>query len=276
MNGLAIVTGMVEEEGSPAGTDKDIYNMAAAFESLDFAVVKIPDISQPDLVAVVKAAAKYPYSDEVPSCKVIAFYFAGHGDSTKPDGKPFAIVKGLNKVFVEEIVSPFYPKNARQLQNIKRLFFFDMCVGDEIHAGVKLDDRSPQNESELPLAVPAKGNCLVAFGNFIGYKCRGTAEDGGFWTRNLHKYITEDLDIFLVLAKTYEDTVRDTSKDIPNTEKNVQGPYLTACMGCLTLARKLYYVAKKLLFVVCTMHTLLLLLLLLPCAHMRSRVLLPH
>ena len=228
---------MVKEKDSPAGTDKDLNNMEAAFKSLDFAVVKIRDISQLDLSAVVKAAANYPYVNKVPSCTVIAFYYAGHGESK--DRKPYVIVKDGKECFVEEIiVSQFYPKNAPDLKNIKRLFFFDMCVGDELHRGI--DRALPAKKPEMPQAIPAVGNCLVAFANSIGFKSRGTAEDGGYWTRNLCKYITQDLDIFLVLAKAWEDTVRDTFTPPEGFLRNVQGPHLTACMGCLNLYGKLY------------------------------------
>lgn len=230
---------MVKEEGAPDGTDKDLNNMAAAFKSLGFAVVEIPDISQLGLLAVVKAAKGYPYSEKVPSCRVIAFYFAGHGGSK--DRKPFVIVKDGKECFVEEIiVSPFYPKNASKLENIKRLFFFDMCMGGAIHAGIeRCKGAIPTNVLELPQAIPAEGNCLVAFANTIGFKCRGTPEDGGYWTKNLCKYIIQDLDIFLVLAKAWDDTVRDTFIPPKGFSRNVQGPYLTACMGCLNLHGKL-------------------------------------
>ena len=47
----------------------------------------------------------------------------------------------------------------------------------------------------LKHAVPAKGNCLVAFANSVGFKSNDTKKNGGFWTRRLYKNINEDIEI---------------------------------------------------------------------------------
>lgn len=234
--GLAILTGMVKEKGSPFGTQVDLDNMNNALEFLGFAVMRMEDISRFNLVAIIKAAKRIDYKSGAPSFDVIVFYFAGHGNSTD-DRRPLVQVKNKELYLVEDIVSEFYPKNARKLKKIKRLFFFDMCLGGETHGGVRQDLSHLQQPVELPQPVPAEGNCLVAYANCIGYQSRGTSDKGGYWTRNLCNYITQNLEISVVLAKAWEATVKDTAE----VEKdNVQGPHLTACMGCLNLYGKFY------------------------------------
>ena len=233
--GLAILTGMVKEKGSPRGTRVDLDNMNYAFETLGFAVIRMEDISRFDLIAVTKAAKQIDYKEDAPSIDVIVFYFAGHGNSTK-DRRPLVQVKDNELYLVEDIVSEFYPKNAPNLKKIKRLFFFDMCLGEKTHEGAR---RNPPHlpQPVEPQPVPAEGNCLVAYANSIGYESRGTSDKGGYWTRNLCNYITQNLEISVVLAKAWEATVKDTAEE---EEDNVQGPHLTACMGCLNLYGKFY------------------------------------
>ena len=227
----------MEVSPPPLGTDEDVENMKAAFESLKFAVIKKDIARLDDFRAIVKAAAEYPYIVEEPSCKVIALYYAGHGDSK--DGRPFVKIRELGEeYFVEDIVSPFYPMNAPNLKNIKRLFFFDMCLGDQVDAGSRKFVKAKPLLPFLKHAVPAKGNCLVAYANSVGFESRGS-EDGGFWTRYLYKNITEDKEIHEVLAITHDDTVNDPVLQKQVQNKNIQGPFWTTCMGRLNLKRKL-------------------------------------
>ena len=229
--GLAIVIGTIDSP--PLGTDKDVENMKGAFERLQFAVVKKEVAHLDDLRAIVKVAAEYPYIAQVPSCKVIALYYAGHGNSK--GGRPLVVIRDGEEHFVDDIVSPFYPMNAPKLKNIKRLFFFDMCLGEQVDAGIrKLVKAKPLQKH----AIPAKGNCLVAYANSVGFESHDTT-DGGFWTRHLYKNITKDMEIHQVLAKTHDDTVNDPDLQQRVQNKNIQGPFWTTCMGYLNLKRKL-------------------------------------
>ena len=218
------------------GTDKDVENVKNAFESLQFAVMKKDIAHLDDFRAIVKAAAEYLYIVEEPSCKVIAVYYAGHGNSK--GGRPVVVIRDGEEHFVEDIVSPFYPMNAPNLKNIKRLFFFDMCLGDQVDAGSRKFVKSKPLLPFLKHAVPAKGNCLVAYANSVGFESRGS-KDGGFWTRHLYKNITDDMEIHEVLAKTHDDTVNDRDLQLRVQDKNIQGPFWTTCMGRLNLKRKL-------------------------------------
>ena len=232
--GLAIVIGTVVSP--PFGTDNDVENMKGAFENLQFAVIR-KEVARLDVVrAIVVAAAEYPYILEVPSCEIIALYYAGHGSSK--GGRPLVVIRKGEEYFVEDIVSPFYPMNAPNLKNIKRLFFFDMCLGEKVDTGIRKLVKAKPLPPILKHAVPAKGNCLVAFANSVGFESRGTKDKGGFWTRYLYKNITEDMEIHEVLAKTHDDTINDPVLQEQVQNKNIQGPFWTTCMGRLNLRRK--------------------------------------
>ena len=234
--GLAIVVGMVDEHSqySVKGAGVDVRNMEETFKKLGFVVLKKQDVNHTELQSIVKAASEYPYITESPSCKVVAFYFAGHGNSESQ--RALMVLKGGDQYFVEDVVSLFYPVNTKQMKHLKRLFFFDMCLGSERDQGVR------KNNVTVPLleyAVPAKGNSLVAFATTIGYYVRGD-NNGGFWTQFLYKNLLKDQDIFSVLADTWEETVRFTTEyeRSPSINQQVQGPSLAACMGHLNLRRK--------------------------------------
>ena len=136
----------------------------------------------------------------------------------------------------------FYPINTPNMSvDIKRLFFFDMCLGPNNDSGVTLR-ASGISTRNLPAidAVPAQGNCLVAFATSFNYTCGGDKKVGGFWTRFLHQNITKDQDIFEMLTDTWEETVDFTKKLASKLgTPEIQGPLQIACMGHLNLSRKL-------------------------------------
>ena len=234
-NGFAIVIGMK----SAKGAQQDADNMEKAFQALNFAVLKEIDISLENLRGLIEVAStEYPYNEECPSCKVIAFYFAGHGGCNTDDKKPYLRATG-GRLDVEAIISPFYPANAEQLGDMKRLFFFDMCLGKITDHGTRDDDDDEPPDAQPPVleySLPAQGNILVAFSGTIGYKVRGDTSLGGFWTRFLHNNIRKNQDIFLVLADTWNETVQYTSTLTEQRGKPMlQGPSVNACMGRLNL-----------------------------------------
>ena len=240
--GFAIVVGMT----AAGGAELDTTNMERAFSKhengLGFAVLKEIDPSQAKLRALLKSAAKFPYKEKVPSLKVICFYFAGHGGGDSETNQPFIVASDGITLHVQEMVKKFYPIHTPNMPaDIKRLFFFDMCLGTNDDSGVTMR-ASGISTRNLPAidAVPAQGNCLVAFATSFNYTSGGDKKEGGFWTRFLHQNITRDQDIFEMLADTWEGTVGFTNKlarDLGTPE--IQGPSLTACMGHLNLSRKL-------------------------------------
>ena len=248
-NGLLIIVWMHEVEG----TKIDAENMKKVASTLGFAVLVRKSPSHHQLRALVKATKDYPFIRKAPSCKVIFFYYAGHGGSDSKNLKPFVAITKKSLLNVEEIVSPLEPINAPDLKDLKRLFFFDMCQGRRVDSGV----RAPSESSALPVlkyAVPAKGNCLIAFSGSIGYAVRGDSDQGGYWTRHLFKYLDKDMDIHVVLAKTWKDTVIFTSdltklKQIPQ----VQGPSFFSCMGPLNLTCKFLLILFVSVFKYCNL-----------------------
>ena len=236
--GLAIVIGM----SGAVGSSLDVTNMAAAFSKrqhcLGFAVLQEKNLPQHQLLALVDAASQYSYYNEERECnfKAIVVYFSGHGGADI-NSKPFVQCGDQQTVFIDDIVSPFYPKNTRGVpKDAKRLFFFDMCLS-------QVNDADPAQAMPETLprldVVPPEGNCLVAYATSLNSTSAGDRRNGGYWTRHLHNNIVEDWDIFKILAKTWEETVAYTSKQegkygVPL----IQGPYLTACMGSFSLTSK--------------------------------------
>ena len=240
--GFAIVVGMT----AAGGAELDTTNMERAFSKhkngLGFAVLKEIDLSRVKLRALIKSAAKFPYKSKVPSLKVICFYFAGHGGGDINTNQPFIEASDKNTLQVQEIVKQFYPIHTPNMPvDIKRLFFFDMCLGTNDDSGVTMR-ASGISTRNLPAidAVPAQGNCLVAFATSFNYTSGGDKREGGFWTRFLHQNITRNQDIFEMLADTWEETVEFTNKlarELGTPE--IQGPTQTACMGHFNLKGKL-------------------------------------
>ena len=240
--GFAIVVGMTAAEGA----ELDTTNMEGAFSNrengLGFAVLKETDLSQVKLRALLKSAAKFPYETKVPFLKVICFYYAGHGGGDPKTNQPFIVASDGTTLHVQEIVKQFYPINTPKMsKNIQRLFLFDMCLGPCNDYGVRLRASGiPTRNLPAIDAVPAQGNCLVAFATSFNYTSGGDKRKGGFWTRFLHQNITKDQDIFEMLADTWEETVRFTNelaRELGTPE--IQGPSQTACMGHFNLRRKL-------------------------------------
>ena len=240
--GLAIIVGMSDA----VGAELDTTNMERAFSKseghLGFAVLKEVNISSAKLLALVEAASSFPYVNEQPSrnVQVIAFYYAGHGGSDPSNSKPFVVAKGPSFVSIESIVSPFYPANTVRSMNesVKRLFFFDMCLSET--SNVKISDHSTKPIETIELNVPTRGNCLVACATSLDDVSGGSRRNGGYWTRHLHDNIIKDMDIFDMLAKTYEQTVDFTENLKEETGLlMIQGPSLNACMGHFNLRRKL-------------------------------------
>ena len=237
--GLAIIVGMSDAPGA----ELDTTNMERAFSKseghLGFAVLKEVDISSDKLLALVEAASSFPYVNEQRSrnVQVIAFYYAGHGGSD-PNNKPFVVTKGHSFVSIESIVSPFYPANTVQSmnENVKRLFFFDMCLSET--SNVKISDHSIKPIETFELNVPTRGNCLVACATSLDDVAGGSHRNGGYWTRHLHENIVKDIDIFEMLALTYEQTIQFTEYLKEETGSlMIQGPSLNACMGRFNLRR---------------------------------------
>ena len=230
------------------GAKIDAENMKKVASTLGFAVREIISPSHDQLRAVVRRVKKYRFIHKAPSCKAIIFYYSGHGGSNSTNLKPFVLTREKS-LYVENIVSPLDPINAPGLKHIKRLFFFDMC--QVLRVDPKRRAPSASAQPVLKYAVPAKGNSLIAFAGSIGYAVRGDALDGGYWTRHLIKYLDKDMDIHIVLAKTWKDTVKFTSNWTDPDE--VQGPTFFSCMGPLKLTCKFLLIVFVSVFKYCNL-----------------------
>ena len=250
--GFAIVVGMT----AAGGAELDTTNMERAFSKhengLGFAVLKEIDLSREKLCALLKSAAKFLYKEKVPSLKVICFYYAGHGGGDTKTNQPFIEAGDGTTLHVQDIVEQFYPINTPNMpEDIKRLFFFDMCLGTigDPGATTRASGISTRNSPKAN-AVPAQGNCLIAYATSFNYTSGGDKKEGGFWTRFLHQNITKDQDIFTMLADTRKKTVEFTNQPAIEGKLEIQGPSLTASTEQFNLRRKFL----KLLHVVLLIH----------------------
>ena len=226
------------------GADIDAKNMKKVASTLGFAVLEMTSPTLDQFINLVDDVKRFSFISEAPSCKVIIFYYSGHGGSDLDNLQPFVAPTEGESFYVHQMVSALDPKKAPGLKYLKRLFFFDMCQGKNEDSGSSesCESRGPARTARTPklvYKVPAKGNCLVAFAGSIGYRVVGGDIGGGFWTRHLIKYLDKDMDIHVVLAKTWKDTVIFTSDYTRrNNLPRVQGPSFFSCMGPLNLTRK--------------------------------------
>lgn len=257
-HGLAIIVGMtvVNEDTSRGvyGANVDVKNMEEAFTDLKFAVLKYTNLFNEHLRALILAATSYKYPKK--QCKVIAFYYAGHGGSANWDNAPYISTYDRKSLQVyKDIVSKFYPSAGSTIEaETKRIFFFDSCQGKKLDSGYRYSSlsccrilkwiyqkfrssfQSDGNKSNS--RVPAQGNCLVAFAVSPSYVSRGDETNGGIWTRILKEKLTENANLATILVQVYESTVELSSEEKDCEERNVQGPTISICMGELNLTSK--------------------------------------
>ena len=222
--GLAIVIGV----SGPPGIHDDVQNISLTFKrDLGFAVWQHNDPLLEELACLLQVAAEFNYPI---SYKFIVFYYAGHGGSD--DGHGYVIPaeddqcdETNNKLFIDEgIVSPFRPKNAPNLANRYRLFFFDCCLSESRERGPNIPKKKQQ------MKLPAHGNCLVAYSTFMTNEAAGDTDVGGIWTRYLYENLKLDLPITSILDITYNEVVEGTQKEL-----SLQGPHYVSCIGTVYL-----------------------------------------
>ena len=212
--GLAIVFGSCH----PKGAELDTTKMIAAFDKIGFAVFNagIDIMTRENLLALIYAAASFtPITGKV---EVIALYFAGHGGSD--NNEPYINLVGKDWIYIADLLSPF----TRRSTEAKRIFFFDVCCRRD--AGTK-----------SVFYLPSSVNSLVAIATET--ESAGDHREGGYWTRYLSKNITEDMDIFGMLALTRKETINCTGNVVGRYHSGViQEPCFTACIENFNLKSK--------------------------------------
>ena len=175
-NGLAIIIAN-ENSSDPShrpldGARRDLENMKETFEVLRFATLPILNASKEQVLAAVRAAAKY--KKYPPSYKRIAFAFSGHGDKNVVYAHDGAI--GTNQLY-----EPLQPKNAPHLADIPKLFFMDACRGPNEDRGVEVVARGKTEPSRDRIVVPSYGNYVLAFSTMPNMQAYEVKDVGGLW-----------------------------------------------------------------------------------------------
>ena len=199
-NGLAIIIAN-ENSSDPShrpldGARRDLKNMKETFEVLRFATLPILNASKEQVLAAVRAAAKY--RKYPPSYKRIAFAFSGHGDKN-------VVYAHDGVIDTNQLYEPLQPKNAPHLADIPKLFFMDACRGPIEDKGVEVVARGKTEPSRDQIVVPSYGNYVLAFSTMPSMRAYEAKDIGGLWmnivSRQLRTNRKSILDVLTVVNR---------------------------------------------------------------------------
>ena len=200
------------------GLQKDIEKMSNVFTELKFVVCVCKQMVA-DVKSIIRAASMYnEYPD---SLQYICFYYTGHG-GINSQGHPYILDENLEHLLVtNDIVSPFFPENAKQLGERIRLFFFDCCLSKEPIKKARTSMKS--------LLLPARGNCLISFSTAIESESN-VDTSGSYWTDILSTNLVLDEPLSTILDVTHKQTVSFCREKFTE-QKDIQGPHYVSCVG---------------------------------------------
>ena len=199
-NGLAIIIAN-ENSSDPShrpldGARRDLENMKETFEVLRFATLPILNASKEQVLAAVRAAAKY--KKYPPSYKRIAFAFSGHGDKN-------VVYAHDGAIDTNQLYEPLQPKNAPHLADIPKLFFMDACRGPNEDKGVEVVARGKTEPPRDRIVVPSYGNYVLAFSTMPSMRAYEAKDIGGLWmnivSRQLRTNRKSILDVLTVVNR---------------------------------------------------------------------------
>lgn len=203
------------------GTHQDAEKMASVFETLGYQVVKGKNLMYDELFSFICEAADLPYT---PSYKRLVFTFSGHGvagdrlfDQRRQyrgnaSGK-LCSQEGRD-IEIEQIIDQFKPDKHPALGRMARLFFFDVCRGDEEDVGVPLQPRGVTAKGGgflIPERVPKDGNILVAYSTLPNHKAY-ELKDGSLWMKFLSEAILNQSDDIAVILTDVSSRVKEEFK----------------------------------------------------------------
>ena len=175
-NGLAIIIAN-ENSSDPGhqpldGARRDLENMKETFEVLRFATLSILNASKEQVLAAVRAAAKF--KKYPPSYKRIAFAFSGHGDKN-------VVYAHDGAIDTNQLYEPLQPLNAPHLADIPKLFFMDACRGPI--EDVEVVARGKTEPFWDRTVVPPYGNYMyvLAFSTMPSMRAYEAKDIGGLW-----------------------------------------------------------------------------------------------
>ncbi len=239
--GLAIIIANTYEtaplvDGEPVtvlhGCAIDAKNMEKAFTKLNFAPHVELNVSKDRMVSLAQEAANYAYPANY---RCIAFVFSGHGgnyDLQSPDKVHgnFIFSKDMMAVSTVQLIQGFYPRNARSIATIPKLFFFDACRGQK----TMKTEVVPRGDT---LRYPPEGNYLAAYSNKPGYITHlPQGNSGSLWMSKLAALLPGcQQDIAGVLHEVNRRVVLHIQR-FPPAFKVMQQAVLVSCLnGALVL-----------------------------------------
>ncbi len=194
-NGIAYIIA----ELSVKGTDRDIIEMKEVFSNrMKFAVYRMDSRSPYDVACLAAAAAEYDYPE---SCKLIVFYFTGHGGIDTWGNCVIAPNGNKDTLPINDILEPFVNRNAE----IPCLFLFDCCLTRII----------PNSIREFHSPIPH--NSILAFATSENLMA-GSKSDGSLWTRLLCERLKNHLSDGSDLSGIFGDVQEDISEELRTTK----------------------------------------------------------
>ena len=186
--------------GELKGAHKDAEKMVEVFTQLRYEVVARRNLTHDELIRFISEAASRAYE---PSYKRLVFTFSGHGVAGETlydkHGRRRGNASGKlcseegNEIEIEEIIDQFKPDKHPALGRMARLFFFDVCRGNEEDYGVQargMDESIHYYERGGQFLVhdrvPKNGNILVAYSTLPNHKAY-ELQSGSLWI----KFLTE-------------------------------------------------------------------------------------
>jgi len=178
--------------------------MKEAFDYLKFLTMVRHDLTQDDLISLLRSLANCPLPK---SCQRFVLSFSGHG------GDGFIYSEDEKKMKVNDIVAAFTVPNCNDcLAVIPRLFFFDTCRGDRWDPGYIPRGGDEKWQSK----IPSTGEILVAYATTTGYKAF-EGDDGGLWSSILAKKLVSSND-------SIYDILMEVNRALIDKLKIMEGP----------------------------------------------------
>ena len=166
---------------------------AVALNDLKFAVHRMENPSPSEVACLAEAAAKYDYPE---SCKLIIFYFTGHG-GIDTWGNCVIAPKGCKDTLpIKRILQPFDDRRNK----IPCMFLLDCCLNRNIRKG--------RRNGEFSCFIPH--HSIVAHATSENFQAQGGKNKGGLWTgllcENLKNHLFNGTPLSEIVGNTQEDT----------------------------------------------------------------------
>ena len=174
------------------GAEEDGIRMEATMKRLGYAVKRMHNVSQVQLLDMVCSAAEnVPYP---PSFRRLVFVFSGHAKDESlvtGDGKEISLSQ------IVRTLSPSLPQSP--LKDMVRLFIIDACRGCIDDPGITV----PKGGSSVDtIRIPScGGNLLIAYSSVPGFRSYEESGRSSLWLPLVTEELESDCDIQSVFTR---------------------------------------------------------------------------